>query len=46
MQTCSFLFSRVGHTHSRLDALYGLLSVAFRHLSCLLDMNDVKQLLA
>ena len=32
--------SRVGHTHNRLDALFGLLSTAVRYEDSLLDMED------
>ena len=35
--------SRVGHTHNRLDALFGLLSTAVRYEDSLLDMEDTRQ---
>lgn len=35
--------SRVGHTHNRLDALFGLLSRAVRFEDSLLDMEDTRE---
>ena len=42
----SLLSARVGHTHNRLDAVYGLLSRAVRYLDTLLDLEDVRETLA
>ena len=45
MRVVSFISARVGHTHNRLDAVYGLLSHAFRFIDRLVDLDDVKRLL-
>ena len=42
MRVCSLLSSRVGHTHNRLDAIYGLISHSVRYIEQMSDLEDVK----
>ena len=44
-QLTSLMSSRVGHTHNRLDAVYGLLARAVRFVDTLLDLEDVRETL-
>ena len=43
MDMVALLSARVGHTHNRLDGVYGLLAHAFRYVSELLDLAHVKE---
>ena len=42
MKLTCLLCARVGHTHSRLDAVYGMLARAFRYLDQISDSEDAK----
>ena len=43
LKLASLQSSRVGHTHNRLDAVFGMLSRAFRFEDTLTDLEDVQQ---
>ena len=45
MRLVSFMSARVGHTHNRLDALYGVLSRAMKFVDRLIDLEDVRRIL-